>query len=222
MARGRRPATAEDMLKTVARAVRDQRVLEAMRAVPREEFVPFELRRLAYEDAALAIGEGQTISQPLIVGIMTEALALEGNEHILEIGTGSGYQAAILAHLAHDVVTVERLDSLRQAAERRLWSLGIENVATLPAGPALGAPEHAPYDAIIVTAVAPAIPDALLDQLVMGGRLVIPVGAGADDQELWLVQRLSSGPVRKSLGGVRFVPLRGPGGFSYDAAPDTL
>ncbi len=152
---------------------------------------------------------------------MTEALALDGDEHVLEIGTGSGYQAAILARLAGDVVTVELVDSLRETAEVRLRSLHIKNVETLPAGPVLGAPAHGPYDAIIVTAVAPTVPEALLDQLVVGGRLVIPVGMGADDQELWLLRRTITGTTRRSLGGVRFVPLRGPGGFS-NAAFDTL
>lgn len=221
MAQGRRRAAAEDMLKTVARAVRDPRVLEAMRCVPREEFVPPELRRFAFEDVALAIGEDQSISQPLIVGVMTEALALDGNEHVLEVGTGSGYQAAILARLARDVVTVELLDSLRETAEARLRRFGVTNVTMLPAGPMLGAPERAPYDAIIVTAAAPTVPDALLDQLVVGGRLVIPVGMDPDGQELWLVRRTSMGATRTSLGGVRFVPLRGPGGFASGAS-DTL
>lgn len=221
MAQGRRYATAEDMLRTVARTVRDPRVLDAMRAVPRAEFVPLELRRFAYEDAALAIGEDQSISQPLIVGVMTEALALDGKEHVLEVGTGSGYQAAILARLARDVVTVELLDSLREPAEARLRRLGVTNVTTLPAGTTLGAPERAPYDAIIVTAAAPTVAEALLDQLVVGGRLVIPVGKDAESQELWLVRRTSTGATRTSLGGVRFVPLRGPGGFA-SGAPDTL
>ena len=214
-------AAVEEMLQHVAKAVHDHRVLKAMRAVPREEFVPPKVRRYAYEDAALPIGEGQTISQPLIVGIMTEALALEGDEHVLEIGTGSGYQAAILARLARDVVTVEIIDALREQAERNLRRLGVANVVVRPAGPILGAPEFAPYDAIIVTAVAPAVPPALVEQLKVGARLVIPVGGQTDDQELLLVTRTPAGVTEHSLGGVRFVPLRGPGGFS-DAAPGTL
>jgi protein-L-isoaspartate(D-aspartate) O-methyltransferase len=179
------------------------------------------MRRYAYEDAALPIGEGQTISQPLIVGVMTEALSLDGDEHVLEIGTGSGYQAAILARLARDVVTVEIVEGLRERATRTLARLGFGNVEVLPSGPVLGAPELGPYDAIVVTAVAPEIPQALIEQLVPGGLLVIPVGAGADDQQLWLVQRTDEGMTRTSLGGVRFVPLRGPGGFA-EGGPGTL
>lgn len=205
------------MVQRIAEVVRDQRVLEVMREVPREEFVPPEVRRYAYADAALPIGEGQTISQPMIVGIMTEALALEGDEHVLEIGTGSGYQAAILARLTCDVITVEIVDVLRERAEHDLGRLGVTNVLVLPAGPILGAPQYAPYDAIVVTAVAPAIPQALVEQLTVGGRMVIPVGTHADDQELLLITRTGTGVTRRSLGGVRFVPLRGPGGFPVDA-----
>jgi protein-L-isoaspartate(D-aspartate) O-methyltransferase len=217
---GERPATLEAMLERVAEAVRDPRVLQVMRDVPREEFVPPKVRRYAYEDAALPIGEGQTISQPLIVGVMSEALELQGHEHVLEVGTGSGYQAAILARLGGDVVTVEIVSRLREQAERTLARLGFENVRVLPAGAVPGAPEYAPYDAIIVTAVAPAVPQALIGQLVPGGRLVIPVGTHSEDQELLVLTRTDTGTSQQSLGGVRFVPLRGPGGFS-DASAET-
>jgi protein-L-isoaspartate(D-aspartate) O-methyltransferase len=202
------------MLEHVAAAAHDPRVLEAMRAVPREEFLPPEMRRYAYEDSALPIGHDQTISQPLMVGVMTEALALTGDEHVLEVGTGSGYQAAILARLAQNVVTVEIIDALREQAGATLARLNIENVRLLPAGPIPGAPEYGPYDAIVITAAAPLVSPALIEQLKPGGRLVIPVGPQADDQELWLLTRTNRGIRRRSLGGVRFVPLRGAGGFA--------
>jgi protein-L-isoaspartate(D-aspartate) O-methyltransferase len=208
------PADLDAMLERVAEAVEDPRVLDTKRAVPREEFVPPEVRRYAYEDAALPIGHDQTISQPLIVGVMTEALALNGDEQVLEVGTGSGYQAAILARLARDVVSVEIIDALRIQAQATLARLGITNVLVIPAGAVPGAPEHGPYDAIVVTAAAPMISATLVDQLKPGGRLVIPVGRQADDQELWLLVRTTRGIERRSLGGVRFVPLRGAGGFA--------
>jgi protein-L-isoaspartate(D-aspartate) O-methyltransferase len=208
------PADLDAMLERVAEAVEDPRVLDTMRAVPREEFVPPEVRRYAYEDAALPIGHDQTISQPLIVGVMTEALALNGDEQVLEVGTGSGYQAAILARLARDVVSVEIIDALRIQAQATLARLGITKVLVIPAGAVPGAPEHGPYDAIVVTAAAPMISATLVDQLKPGGRLVIPVGRQADDQELWLLVRTTRGIQRRSLGGVRFVPLRGAGGFA--------
>ena len=210
-----RPASAgpvDRMLQRVAEEVRDERVLRAMRAVPREQFVPALLRHSAYEDAALAIGEQQTISQPLIVGMMTEALALAGEEHVLEIGTGSGYQAAVLARLAADVVTVERIDALRERAEATLERLGVTNVRCLPAGEVLGAPEHAPYDAIVVTAAAPEVPAALMEQLGVGGRMVVPVG-GRHEQELLVVRKTEEGTERHVLTLCRFVPLLGAGGF---------
>ncbi|MEZ4554735.1 MAG: protein-L-isoaspartate(D-aspartate) O-methyltransferase [Dehalococcoidia bacterium] len=213
-----RDAAAEGMVRLVARVVRDQRVLDAMREVPRDEFVPERLRRYGFEDHALPIGEGQTISQPLIVGMMTEAVHLEGDEHVLEVGTGSGYQAAVLARLAHDVVSVEIVGVLRERASRTLERLGVTNVTVLPAGAELGAPESAPYDAILVTAVAPSIPDVLVRQLRMGGRMVVPVGRHEDDQELLVVTRTEDGTDIESLGGVRFVPLRGAGGFEDDRA----
>jgi len=214
----RRRAAVEDMVRTVARVVRDERVLDAMRAVPRDEFVPPRMRRYAFEDHALPIGEGQTISQPLIVGMMTEAARLEGDEHVLEVGTGSGYQAAVLARLARDVVSVEIVAVLREQAAQTLARLGVTNVTVLPAGAELGAPEYGPFDAILVTAVAPSIPEALVRQLRVGGRMVLPVGKRAYDQELLVATRTADGIDTTSLGGVRFVPLRGAGGFDEDDA----
>jgi len=210
----RTPANLEAMLARVAEAVRDARVIEAMRAVPRAEFVPPDLRPYAYEDAALPIGYGQTISQPLMVGVMTEALRLEGHERVLEVGTGSGYQAAILARLARDVVTVEIIDALRVQAEATLRRLAITNVRVVPAVAVPGAPQYGPYDAIVVTAAAPVVPPTLLEQLAPDGRLVIPIGPEGDDQELWRLVRTEHGVTSRSLGGVRFVPLRGAGGFA--------
>lgn len=214
----RRRAAIEEMVRHVGRFVRDERVLDAMRVVPRDEFVPPRLRRYAFEDHALPIGEGQTISQPLIVGMMTEAARLDGHEHVLEVGTGSGYQAAILARLARDVVTVEIVATLREHAAATLARLGVANVTVLPADDELGAAQHGPYDAILVTAVAPSLPGSLLAQLRVGGRMVIPVGRHADDQELLVVSKTPEGIETVSLGGVRFVPLRGAGGFDDDGA----
>ena len=210
----RREPDAEEMVRLVERQVRDPRVLEAMRAVPRERFVPFELRREAYGDSALPIGHRQTISQPLIVGMMTEALRLTGSERVLEIGTGSGYQAAILARLAAEVVTVEVVDELRAQAEEALADLGTTNVRCLPASDGiLGAPEHGPYDAIMVTAAAPSVSGALVQQLRDGGRLVIPVGS-REAQELLALTKRGDRLERRSMGPCRFVPLVGAGGFA--------
>ncbi len=202
----------ERMVARVAQEVRDPRVLAAMLAVPRHEFVPPDVRRHAYADGALPIGRGQTISQPLIVGMMTEALALQGEERMLEVGTGSGYQAAVLARLARDVVTVEIVEELRERAAATLARLGVANVRVLAAGEEPGAPALAPFDAILVAAAAPAVPPTLLAQLVDGGRLVMPVGA-REAQELWLLTRHGDEAPRRRLGGVRFVPLLGRGGY---------
>jgi len=209
----RRQPDADEMVRVVARHVRDPRVLEAMRSVPRDRFVPFELRHEAYDDSALPIGHRQTISQPLIVGMMSEALDLTGSERVLEIGTGSGYQAAVLARLVAEVVTVEVVDELREQAAEVLADLGITNVRCLPAREdTLGAPEHGPYDAIIVTAAAPSVPASLVEQLSEGGRIVIPVGTRAA-QELLALTKRGDRLERRSLGPCRFVPLVGPGGF---------
>ena len=207
----RRPV--DDLVDEVAEEVRDPRVLEAIRAIPRERFVQEHLRRYAYEDSPLPIGRGQTISQPTIVGMMTEALALTGDERVLEIGTGSGYQAAVLARLCRELVTVEVIDELREGAERVLHALGIANVRVLRVTDDLGAPAFGPYDAIIVTAAAPSVPAPLLEQLAEGGRLVIPVGT-REEQRLVLVTRTKDGTTTRNLGACRFVPLVGPHGFS--------
>jgi len=188
--------------------ISDRRVLAAMARVPRELFVPPEERLSAYGDMPLPIGLDQTISQPLIIAVMTEALELKGKEKVLEVGTGSGYQAAILAELAHLVITVERLPSLAETARKTLNSLGYKNIEIHLAEETLGYQDKAPYDAIMVTAAAPGIPDDLLSQLNVGGRMVIPVGSRYM-QELYKITRRKKGDLVQNLGGCRFVPLIG-------------
>ena len=192
--------------------IKDERVLEAMMRVPRERFVPSEVKRLAYEDRPLPIGLEQTISQPFIVAIMIEALELSGEEKVLEIGSGSGYQAAILAELARLVVTVERLPVLAKAAGKVLTSLGYTNVTVHLAEETLGWPEEAPYDAIIASAGAPRVPPDLLAQLAIGGRMVIPVGSRYI-QELYKITRKKRKNTVQDLGGCRFVSLIGKGAW---------
>ncbi|MEK7354151.1 MAG: protein-L-isoaspartate(D-aspartate) O-methyltransferase, partial [Chloroflexota bacterium] len=186
--------------------IKDERVLAAMARVPRERFLPPEDWSLAYEDRPLLIGQEQTISQPFIVALMTEALELIGSEKVLEIGTGSGYQTAVLAELARLVITVERLPALAEAARKALDSLGYTNIITYLAGETLGWPQEAPYDAILVTAGAPRVPAELIDQLAIGGRLVIPVGSRYE-QELYKIIRHKTNNEVQNLGGCRFVPL---------------
>jgi protein-L-isoaspartate(D-aspartate) O-methyltransferase len=176
-----------------ARGLDDERVLDAMERVPRHRFVPPSQRRSAYEDGPLPIGLGQTISQPYMVARMTELLRLVPTDRVLEIGTGSGYQAAVLAELAVEVVTVERHSDLAAQAEERLKDLGYTNIRVIVGDGTLGYPEEAPYDAIIVTAAAPYVPDSLREQLVIGGRMVIPVSAGYG-QDLKLIERLPDDP----------------------------
>ena len=159
-----------------ARGVTDQKVLDAMLKVPRHLFVPEKDRKDAYADYPLPIGYGQTISQPFMVAVMTASLGLKGGEKVLEIGTGSGYQAAVLAEIAGHVITIERLDRLSREAAKRLADLGYDNVTVITGDGTVGWPEHAPYDGIVVTAGAPGVPPPLLEQLDVGGRLVIPVG----------------------------------------------
>ena len=192
--------------------IKDERVLAAMARVPRERFLPPEDRSSAYEDRPLPIGQEQTISQPFIVALMTEALGLTGSEKVLEIGTGSGYQTAVLAELARLVVSVERLPALAVAARKVLDSLGYTNIVTHLAGETLGWPEDAPYDAIITTAGAPRIPPELVDQLAIDGRLVIPVGTRYE-QELYKLTRRKTKNEIQDLGGVRFVSLIGKGAW---------
>jgi len=195
------------LLAELRHEIRDQRVLEVITKVPRERFLPAELEPFAYENRPLPIGQGQTISQPLIVALMIAALQLRGEEKVLEIGTGSGYQAALLGELAREVITVERIPELAERAARILAELGYKNVHVFVASDdELGWPKEAPYDAIIVAAGAPNVPPALLAQLAPGGRLVIPVG-NRDLQELLLVTRTATGISTQKLGPCRFVPL---------------
>ncbi len=197
-----------------ARGVRSARVLDAMRKVPREAFLPHELHEFAYEDAALPIAAEQTISQPYIVALMLDALSLQGGEKVLEIGTGSGYAAAVLAEIAGEVYTVERIGQLAEKSAALLSGLGYRNVHVLHGDGTRGWPEHAPYDAIVVAAGGPKVPQALRAQLKVGGRLVIPVGEDARAQELTLVTRVSEGAYKtEDLADVRFVPLLGEQGF---------
>ncbi|MCK9486876.1 MAG: protein-L-isoaspartate(D-aspartate) O-methyltransferase [Dehalococcoidia bacterium] len=195
-------------------ATDDERVLEAILHTPREQFVPATRRPWAYEDRPLPIGAGQTISQPTIVAIMTAALALEDDARVLEIGTGSAYQAAILARLCRELVTLEAVPELEASARERLRTLGFRNVTVLPAGDDIGAPDLGPYDAILVTAASPAVPAPLLDQLAPGGRLVIPVGDRDGQQLLRITLTADGGRIEEDLGACRFVPLVGPYGFA--------
>jgi protein-L-isoaspartate(D-aspartate) O-methyltransferase len=191
-----------------ARGVRDPRVLAALRTVPRHEFVPAEQRASAYEDEPLPIGEGQTISQPYMVAAMTEALALRGGERVLEIGTGSGYQAAVLAELARDVYTIEIVQALADSAKERLARLGYGRVHVKHGDGWAGWPEAAPFQAIVVTAAPGRVPEALVAQLAQGGRMVLPLG-DAEHQALWLLVREETGVRRQWLMDVRFVPMTG-------------
>lgn len=194
--------------KLIGKERLDNRVMTAMRQVPREQFVPSDMRHAAFRDGALPIGHGQTISQPYIVALMTDMLELSEDSIVLEIGTGSGYQAAILACLARQVYSIERIPALAQAAQQRLQDMGYDNVEIRCGDGYKGWPEKAPFDAIAVTAAAPSIPPALLEQLKPGGRMVIPVGMPSMHQELMLVTRDELGETHtSSLLGVAFVPL---------------
>ncbi|HEY7348406.1 MAG TPA: protein-L-isoaspartate(D-aspartate) O-methyltransferase [Ktedonobacterales bacterium] len=197
------------LLATLRQAgVHDERVLQAIRDVPREQFVAPPLRAQAFENIALPIEQGQSISQPLMVAMMTQALELTGAEHVLEIGTGSGYQAAILAKCARSVVTVERWPRLAERAARLLVTLGYTNVQAHIGDGTLGWPPAAPYDAILVTAAAPVIPEPLLQQLGLNGRLVAPVGS-PEQQDLLLLLKRGQGIEQRTLGTCVFVPLIG-------------
>jgi protein-L-isoaspartate(D-aspartate) O-methyltransferase len=199
------------MLRTLQRfGIRDARVLAAMARVPREEFVSEADRDIAYGDHALSIGEGQTISQPFVVARMTELLATLPEHRVLEVGTGSGYQAAVLAELVREVISIERHAALADAARERLRRLGYANVRVIHADASLGYPPEAPYDRILITAAAPRIDPALAEQLTPDGLIVAPVG-DLDQQEL--VVRDARGREQRH-GPVRFVPLRGRAGFS--------
>jgi protein-L-isoaspartate(D-aspartate) O-methyltransferase len=196
------------LIKHLGSEIRDKRVLDAMARIPRELFVPDDIRFQAYDDRPLPIGYQQTISQPYIIALMTEALELDGSEKVLEVGTGSGYQTAVLAELAAEVISVERISSLAESSRLLLDSLGYKNVKIYPAGKILGLPEDAPYDAILVTAGAPKIPESLVSQLVTGGRMVIPVGSRYI-QELCKITRRHDKTTVQNLGGCRFVSLIG-------------
>ncbi|MEA2603700.1 MAG: hypothetical protein QOF89_4692 [Acidobacteriota bacterium] len=197
------------------RGVRDPRVLEAMRTVPREAFVPEHLAESAYDDMPLPIGEEQTISQPYVVALMAEALEIRPGDKLLEIGAGSGYAAAVLSRIAREVYAVERHASLAREAPERLARLGYSNVQVRHGDGTLGWAEHAPYDAIVVAAGGPEVPQALLDQLAEGGRLVIPIGPDPRNQDLVRVRHQPEGGfVRENLGPVRFVPLIGAQGWA--------
>ena len=197
------------------RGIRDPRLLEAMRSIPRHLFVPAGEAERAYNDGPLQIGSGQTISQPYIVAVMTDLLELKGEESVLEVGTGSGYQAAVLGKMARSVHTVERYAGLARQAEAVLRRIGLTDVAVHVGDGSQGWPQGAPYDGILVTAAAPSVPRALLEQLADGGRLVIPVG-GQNGQDLQRWQRVGERFEQESIFPVVFVPLRGESGWGED------
>ena len=205
--------TAAGMVRQLARrGIRDERVLAAIAAVPRELFVPDELRRQAYADQALPIGQGQTISQPFMVATIAAELELRGGERVLDVGTGSGYQAAVLARLAAEVVSIERVPELAERAQETLERVGCANVEVRIGDGTLGVPDRAPFEGIAVAAAAPAVPEALYEQLAAGGRIVVPVGS-RNDQWLEVVTRGEHGPHRRRTVPCRFVPLLGSAGF---------
>lgn len=197
------------------RGVRDERALDAMNRVPRHQFVPDRYQAQAYEDHPIPIGFGQTISQPYIVALMLEALSLQPTDRVLEVGTGSGYQTALLAELAAHVFSIERHAPLAQNADSILRSLGYTNVTVLVGDGSKGLPEQAPFDAIIVSAAAPQFPAALFHQLAEGGRMIVPVGP-PEAQELQLIRKRDGGPEVSHLEGCRFVPLIGGEGYASD------
>ena len=201
-------AARASLIKQISSEIKDKRVLDAMSRIPRELFVPEERRYLAYEDKPLPIGHNQTISQPYIIALMTEALDLKQTDKVLEIGTGSGYQTAILAEIAGEVISVERIPSLAKSATKLLDRLGYKNVKIYLAEKSLGRLQDSPYDAIMVTAGAPRIPDGLVSQMAIGGRMVIPVGSRYM-QELCKITRYPKKTDVKNLGGCRFVSLIG-------------
>jgi len=210
----------EEMIKTqmAERGLDDPVLLEAINSVPREKFVPEDLIDSAYRDSPLPIEANQTISQPYIVALMTASLDLKPDDRVLEIGTGTGYSAAILAEIVNEVYTIERHQILADTALARLQKLGYENIHVLHGDGSLGWLEHAPFDAIVVTAAGPNVPQSLKEQLAIGGRLVIPVGSSRSSQVLVRVRRISKDKyVEENLGGVRFVPLIGEEGWENEA-----
>jgi protein-L-isoaspartate(D-aspartate) O-methyltransferase len=199
------------------RGIADARVLAAMAAVPREQFVPEDLRSRAYDDRALPIGHGQTISQPFMVATLCAALELEGGERVLDVGTGSGYQAAVLAELAAEVITIERVPELAEQARARLERAGYGSVEVHVGDGTLGCRERAPYDGIAVAAAAPMVPEALYEQLALGGRIAVPVGSRRE-QWLEVVTRAPGAPERRRTVPCVFVPLLGAEGFEDETA----
>lgn len=195
-----------------ARGIHDPRVLSAMREVPRHLFIPPPYDRAAYDDNPLPIGNGQTISQPYIVALMTELLRPKPTDHVLEIGAGSGYQAAVISRLVRRLTTIERIAAIADLARTNLKSLGIDNVIVLEGDGTLGYPGNAPYDGIIITAATPKVPQPLIEQLADGGTLVAPVG-GRDIQDLIALHKQGRSIIPESHGGVRFVPLIGQHGW---------
>ena len=204
----------KNLFRSLRGKVRSESVIRAMERVAREWFVPPDSRHMAYLDLPLSIGEGQTISQPYIVALMVEALDLRGRERVLEVGTGSGYQAAVLSHMVPEgrVLTVELVPVLAQRAGKLLQDLGHANVTVVQASPTLGCSEHGPFDAILVAAASPKLPESLVSQLAVGGRLIIPVGT-LEQQELVHALRTEEGLSVRMLGPCRFVPLLGREAF---------
>lgn len=210
-----RRAMVDDQIRK--RGINSPRLLEVLARAPRHLFVPPDLAARAYEDRALGIGESQTISQPYMVAAMTDYLELFGGERVLEIGAGSGYQAAILAELAKDVITVEKNESLAQTARERLASLGYRNIEVVLGDGTLGWPSAAPFDAILVAAAAPSVPSPLVEQLVEGGRLILPVG-NTEKQMLLRIRKSAGKILEEKLFACQFVPLRGRYGWPEAAA----
>ncbi|MEM6284176.1 MAG: protein-L-isoaspartate(D-aspartate) O-methyltransferase [Chloroflexota bacterium] len=219
------PAQRDRMIleQLITRGIDDPRVLNAMRHVPRHEFLPQRIREVAYKDGALPIGKKQTISQPYIVALMTQLLELDGTEHVLEIGTGSGYQAAILAELADSVISIERHPLLAARSGDVLARLGYENVEVYIGDGTQGMPDMAPYDVIVVTAAAPALPEPLRLQMSPdGGRMVLPIGAQGGQQYLQKIVREGNSWNMEQITGVRFVPLVGSHGFDDGEKPASV
>jgi protein-L-isoaspartate(D-aspartate) O-methyltransferase len=209
----------ERMVKTqlVSRGIEDPAVLKAMGQVPREAFVPPDLFDVAYDDSALPIGKKQTISQPYMVALMLEALELKQEDRVMEIGTGSGYAAAVLSRIVEQVFTIERYEKLAETAQARFRQLEYDNIRVHTGDGTLGWSEHAPYDGVVVTAGGPEIPEPLLDQLKVGGYLVIPIGGWKSAQKLVRVHRKAQDEFQKeNLGSVRFVPLVGEEGWPQE------